>query len=223
MSSSDELLDLAHLVRRAETVKRMQERDPRLQRRSLRNQPQVHDFLDGVREKHAPASAARRHHVAMVAEDRQRMRGNRTSRDMKHGACQFTGNLEQVGNHQQQALAGRERCRQRAGLQSAVHRPGGAAFRLHLDHIWHAAPDVRLAIRAPVVCKFSHRRRRRDRIDRNHFIGLEGRIGSRLVAVNRHSFTSHCHILLILGMNPCAYVVSPKTQVQHLTILRVHP
>ena len=49
-------------------------------------------------------------------------------------AGQLAGDLEHVGQHQQQALGRREGRRQRAGLQRAMHRAGGAALALHLLH-----------------------------------------------------------------------------------------
>jgi hypothetical protein len=57
---------------------------------------------------------------------------------------QLAGDLVHVGDHQQQTLAGGEGRRQRAGLQRAVHRAGGAAFRLHLDDGGHLPHRLRM-------------------------------------------------------------------------------
>ena len=51
--------------------------------------------------------------------------------------------LNMSGQHQQQPLRRGEGRRQRAGLERAVHRAGGAALRLHLDHDGDVAPEVR--------------------------------------------------------------------------------
>ena len=48
---------------------------------------------------------------------------------------QLTGDLVHVGDHQEQALGGRERGRQRPCLEGAVHSPGCASLRLHLGHL----------------------------------------------------------------------------------------
>ena len=87
---------------------------------------------------------ARGHDIRVVAEDGQGLRGDRASRDMKDGRRQLARDLVHVGDHQQQALRRGKRRRQRAGLQCAVDRAGGAAFALHLDNLGHGAPDVRL-------------------------------------------------------------------------------
>ena len=47
---------------------------------------------------------------------------------MKNCRGQFTRNLEHVGDHQQQSLAGSKGSRERAGLQRAVNGAGSAAF-----------------------------------------------------------------------------------------------
>ena len=49
--------------------------------------------------------AAHGHHVLVVAEDRQRMRGERPRRHMEDRWRQFAGDLVHVRDHQQQALA----------------------------------------------------------------------------------------------------------------------
>jgi hypothetical protein len=52
----------------------------------------------------------------VIAKDRKRMRRDGSRGDVKQGARLFAGDLEHVGNHQEQALAGRERRGQRTGL-----------------------------------------------------------------------------------------------------------
>ena len=73
------------------------------------------------------------HHVAVIAENRKRVRGQGARGDVKDRRGQLAGDLVHVGDHQQQALRRRERRRQRPGLQGAVHGAGGAAFALHFD------------------------------------------------------------------------------------------
>ena len=61
---------------------------------------------------------------------------------VQHRRGQLTGDLVHVRDHQQQALRGGERRRQRAALQRAVQRARRAALALHLHHRGHRAPDV---------------------------------------------------------------------------------
>ena len=147
MSSVGELLDLGDFVRGAEAVEEVQEGNARFERGGLRDQRHVHDFLHRVGGQHAEAGGAGGHHVAVVAEDGERVGGQRARRDVEHRGGQLAGDLEHVGDHQQQALRGGEGGGQRAGLQRAVQRAGGAAFALHLDHRRHGAPDVRSSVR----------------------------------------------------------------------------
>ena len=97
--------------------------------------------------EHREPGAAHGHHVAVVAEDRQRVRRERPRRDVDHGRRQLAGDLEHVRDHQQQALRRGERRRQRAGLERAVQRAGGAGLALHLDDRGDRAPEVRSAAR----------------------------------------------------------------------------
>ena len=65
--------------------------------------------------EHGEAGLAAGHHVGMIAEDGQGVRGQRAGRDVHAEAGQFAGDLVHVGDHQQQALRGGEgggqRCR----------------------------------------------------------------------------------------------------------------
>ena len=47
-------------------------------------------------------------------------------------------------------------------------RAGRSRLGLHLHHLGHGAPEVRAAGRGPVVGVLGHRRRRGDRVDRDH-------------------------------------------------------
>jgi len=91
-------LDFRHLVRGAEPVKEVQERNPALQRRCLRDQGEVHRFLHARRTEHGKPRRARQHHVAMVAKDGQRVRRERACGDMEHGGRQFPRDLQHIGD-----------------------------------------------------------------------------------------------------------------------------
>ena len=75
-----ELLDLGDLVRGAEAVEEVQERNARFERGGLRDERQVHDFLHRVGSQHGEAGGAGGHHVAVVAENGERVRGQRRAR-----------------------------------------------------------------------------------------------------------------------------------------------
>ena len=102
-------LDLRDLVRRAEAVEEMQKRNARFERGGVRDERKILRFLHGGRAEHRPAGRARRHHVAVIAEDGKRLRRQRARRDVKHRRRQFAGNLVHVRDHQQQPLRGGER------------------------------------------------------------------------------------------------------------------
>ena len=135
--------DLVDLVRGPEAVEEMKERDPGPQRRRMGDQREVVRLLDRARSEHRPAGRSRVHHVAVVAEDRQGVRGDRPGGDVDDRRRQLAGDLEHVRDHQEQALRRRERRGQRSLLEGAVERTCGARLGLHLDDIGDLAPKVR--------------------------------------------------------------------------------
>ena len=128
----------------SESVEEVHERYPGRQRGSLRDQSQVVGFLHrGGPEKREPR-LPNRHHVRVVAEDRQPLRGNGPGCDTDNGRGQFARDLVHVRNHQQQTLRRREGRGERAALQGSVQRARSAALALHLDDRGDSAPHVRL-------------------------------------------------------------------------------
>ena len=156
-------LERVDLVRGAEAVEEVHERHARLKRRRLGDERHVMGLLHRVRGQHGKARGAGGHDVGMVAEDRQRVGRKGARRHVEDGRRQFAGNLEHVGDHQHQALRGREGGGEGAGLQRAVYGAGGAAFALHLLDREDVAPDVLDAGRGPFVGQFRHHRRGGDR------------------------------------------------------------
>ena len=150
------------------------------------------------------------------------MRRDGARGNVDHRRGQLSGDLEHVRNHQQQPLRRRERRRQRAPLQRAVKRAGRAAFRLHLHDLGHNAPTVRSARRRPVVAVLGHRRRRRDRIDRDHLAQRVRHSCRGLVAI-------HALELLIHRSLPCRWILRRTAKVRRgspsrpvSTVRRVH-
>ena len=175
--------DRVELVRGAEPVHEMDERHPRLQSRRLRHQREIVRLLHRCRAEQSETGRAHRHDVRMVAEDRQRLGADGARGNMEDARRKLARDLEHVGDHQEEALRGGEGCRQRAALQRAVDRAGGAAFGLHLLDDGDGAPQVRPAFRRPFVGKLRHRRRRRDRKDRAHLVDAVGNVSDSAVAV----------------------------------------
>ena len=152
----------------------------------MRDEREVVGFLDGACGEHRPARGPRVHDVAVVAVDRERVRGQRPGRDMDDRRRQLARDLEHVRDHQEQALGRREGGGQRALLQRPVEGTGRAALGLHLDHVGDLAPQVRLPGSGPVVGVLRHGRRGCDREDRDHLAQGVGDAGRGLVAVHAH-------------------------------------
>ena len=150
-----ELLDLRDLVRRAEAVEEVQERNARLERRRVRDRREVVRLLHRFGAEHREAGLAAGHHVGVVAEDRQRVRGEGARRHVHGEGRQLARDLVHVGDHQEQSLRGREGRRQRTGLQRAVHGARGAGLRLHLDDIRDVTPEVFASLARPLVARSS--------------------------------------------------------------------
>ena len=56
--------------------------------------------------------------------------------------------------------------------KAAVNSSGRTSLALHLDHIGHRAENVRAPLGRPGIRQLAHGRGRRDRINRDHFVGL---------------------------------------------------
>ncbi len=173
------------LMRGAEPIEEMHERHPRFERRRLRDQRHVVGFLHRVRRQHGKAGGTHGHDIGMIAENRKRLGRDRTRRHVKDRGGKLAGDLEHVGDHQHQALRGRECRRQRSGLQCSVYGACRAALALHFLNDGDIAPDIGDAARGPLVGQFRHRRGRRNRVDRADLVHAIGDMGNRGVAVHR--------------------------------------
>ena len=181
-------LDLLDLVAGAEAVKEVQERHPTVDGAQMCHRAQIHDLLRGGGRQHGKPGAAHAHHVAVVAEDGQGVGGQGAGGNMEYARQHFTGDLIHIGDHQQQAL-GRGVCGgQRAGLQGAVHRTGGAALRLHLHHLYRLTEQVLLAVGGPLVHVLRHGAGGRDGENTRHFRKCVGYIRGGFVAVHDDCF-----------------------------------
>ena len=170
-------LDVRHLVRDLEPVEKVHERQGGTERREVCHGGEVHHFLDGLGVEHRLPALARRHDVRVVAEDARRDHRDRACCHVEDHGELLAGDLEEVRDHQQQALRCGERRCQGAGSGGAMQRAGSPAFALHLGDLHDVAEDVLLAISAPRICKLCHRRRGGDRVDECQFAVLSTQIG----------------------------------------------
>ena len=130
-------------------------------------------LLNTAREEHRPTGRSGGHDIAVIAKNREALRGEAAGRDVKYDRGQFARDLVHVRNHQQQTLTGGEGCTQRTGLQRTVQRASRATLRLHLDHGWPRAPEVRFAFAGPLIGEFAHAARGGDRVDGDDLAGFE--------------------------------------------------
>ena len=120
----------------------------------------------------------------LVTEDAQCMRRHGPGGDMNDRRQQLPGHLVEVRDHQQQALRGCECRGERPALEGSVDGAGCAALALHFDNLRDHSPYVLDAGLRPRVCELTHRRRGRDRIDRDHLAQLVGHTGGGFVSIN---------------------------------------
>ncbi len=200
--------DLVDLVRGPEPVEEVEERDPGTERRGMRDQREVMRFLDRARREHRPTGRAGVHDVAVVAEDREGMRRDRPGRDMDHRRRQLAGDLEHVGDHQKQALRGREGGGQRALLECPVEGSGRTRLGLHLDDVGHLAPQIGPTCGGPIVAVLGHGGSGGDRVDRDDFADGIGDASCRLVAVQALDALVHVRALRV-GERPIGPSVQP--------------
>ena len=143
------------------------------------------------RQQGKPGLAAR-HHIRVVAENRERVGGDRAGGDVHAVGGQLARDLVHVGDEQEQALGGGKRGGESPGLERTVDRAGGAALGLHLGHLGDGAPDVLPAECRPLVGPLAHVGRGGNRIDRDHLVGAVGHRGCRLVPIESdHATLGH--------------------------------
>ncbi len=140
----------------AEAVEEVQEGHASTQRGRVGHQRQVVGLLHGAAGEHRAAGAARGHHVAVIAEDGERVGGDSPGSHVHHAGEQLARDLEEIRDHEQEPLGGGEGGAERALQQRAVDRAGSTRLALHLDHLGDGAPEVRLRLGAPHVGELAH-------------------------------------------------------------------
>ena len=96
---------------------------------------------------------------------------------------EFAGDLVEVGNHQQEALRGGERRRQRTAEEAAMDGAGDTGLGLELGDAGHLSPEVFFAGGGPFVAGLGHRGGRGDRVDGDELVEPVGDGGDGLVGV----------------------------------------
>jgi len=159
--------------------------------RKVRHRAEVHNLLRGRGSEHRKAGAAHAHHVAVVSENGQRMRGQRACGNMEHARQHFTRDFIHVGDHQQKSLRGGVGGGQRAGLERAVYRAGSSAFGLHFDDLHRFAEQIFFAVCRPGIHMLRHRRRGCDGENTGNFGECIRDVSRGLVAVHNDAVFAH--------------------------------
>ena len=183
--------DFGDLVGSAKTIEEMHHRHPAFQGHGVADRSQILGLLNRSRRQQGEAGAPGTHHIGMIAEDRQGMGGDAAGGNMHAEGRQFTGNLVQIGQHQQQALGRGKGGHQGTGLQRPVHGPGGTGLGLHFHHAGNLPPEIGFAQGRPVVSVFTHHRGGRNRIDGNGLAQAISHRGHRFIAVEGMELHGH--------------------------------
>ena len=183
--------DLLDLVRGAEAVEEVEERDLALDGGEVGHRREVHDLLDVALGEHGEAGLAASHDVGVITEDVQSVGSDGTGRDVEDARQALARDLVHVRDHQEQALRSRVGGGQSAGSERAVDGTGGTGLGLHLDHVDGRAEDVFAALGCPLIDVVCHRAGRGDRVDTRNLGERVRYVRGRLIAVHGLELTSH--------------------------------
>ena len=189
-------LNLLDFVGRTEPIKEVEEGNAAADSRQVAYGRKIEDLLDTSAGHHGKSRLTAGHDVTVVTKDIEGARCNRTGCHLEYAGEQFAGNLEHIGNHKEQPLGSRVGRCERSGLEAAVNRTGGTAFRLHFHEFDRAAKHVFLAIGSPFIRHLCHGGRRRNGVDGRCITKSIGCIGCRCVSIH-HLGLLHCASLLL--------------------------
>ena len=96
--------NLLNLVRSAEAVKEVQERNLALNSCKVSNGCEIHYFLDIALSEHGKAGLTASHNIGVIAENVKRVGGNRTSRHMENARQALASDLIHIRDHEEQTL-----------------------------------------------------------------------------------------------------------------------
>ena len=184
-------LDTLHLVGSAETIKAVHEGVLAADSGQVGHSGQVHGLLGAGGHQHGVAGGAAGHEVGVVAEDGVVVGGDHPGGDVHDAGEELAAHGVHGGDHQHQALGGREGGGQGAGLQGAVAGTGGTGLGLHLDDIHGGAEQVLLSLGGPLVHLLRHGGGGRDGVNCSNFRKGISRICRGGVAVHNYIFLFH--------------------------------
>ena len=147
---------LADLVRCAETVEEVYERNLSLERGEVRYGSHIHNFLYGVAAEQGEACLTSCHYVSLIAEDVESVSCDSSCCYMEHAGSQLAGDFIHVRDHEEKTLRRRERSGESACCERAVDCACCACLGLHLLNLHNLTEDIFSALRSPFVAGFCH-------------------------------------------------------------------
>jgi hypothetical protein len=131
----------------------------------------------------APRPAGRtpvphRHHVGMVAEDRQPLRGQRAGRDMEHRRGQFTGDLVHVGSISIRPCEAVKVVVSAPACRAPCIAPAAPPSLCISTTVGTLPQRLVLPVAGPLVGQLGHGRGRRDRVDRADLVEAVGDVAA---------------------------------------------
>ena len=152
-----DFLNLLLLVGGPEAVEEVEEGHAGAQRGFLGDQSHVHHFLDVIGGEHPEAGGAGRHDVGVIAENVQSLGRYGAGGDVENRRGKLPGDLEHVGNHQEQTLGSGKGRRQRACRQRPVNGARGSGLALQFDDMGKGSPDIFAALGRVHIRELAHR------------------------------------------------------------------
>ena len=184
-------LDLLYLVRGAEAVEEVDERNSSLDGGKVSDRAEVHDLLRVGSGDHCKAGLAAGINVGMVTEDVERMGSHAARRNVDNAGQKLSGDLVHIRDHEEKSLGCREGGGQCAGCKASVNRACGTRLGLHFDDLYGVAENVLHPGRRPGVGQLCHNAGRRDGVDGGNFRKRIGNVCGGGVTVHRDLFSCH--------------------------------
>ena len=148
--------DLLDLVGGAKTVEGMHKRQAAQQTHGRCDGSPIAGLLHRSSDNHATTRPTGRHDIGVIAKDRQALGGERSGSHMQHNRSELPRPFVEIGDHQQQPLAGGKAGAEGTGLQGSMQRASHAGLALQLHHLGHAAPQIGARLCSPPIGPFTH-------------------------------------------------------------------
>ena len=118
---------------------------------------QIHHFLHRSGSKKGKTGGPYRHHILVIAQNRQCLCSNSARRNVKYSRQQFRRYFIHVGNHQQQPLRCSKSGCQSARLQRSVNGSCRTRFGLHFLYQNRLSENILSSCSSPLIHILSHR------------------------------------------------------------------